>query len=100
MAIVAIDTPGVQHSLVVNQLMSWPADVIQQYGSVPDAQAHVTNTLVAAIRQQLPGVEVESLAFRSEPGLPVPDRQGEVERRRRRGRRGRRRPRGTGRWWE
>ena len=41
----------------------WPPSVIEQFGSVADAEASVVNQLSAAVQSQLPGVQIERIAY-------------------------------------
>lgn len=49
----------------------WPPSVIQKFGSIANAQAHVTNRLNAAVQRELPGVRVENIAYT--PAIEPPD---------------------------
>lgn len=51
----------------------WPSSVVGEFGSIANAEAHVTRALSAALRQANPGVTVEVIAYI--PSTEPPDRE-------------------------
>ncbi len=49
----------------------WPPGVVERFGSIANAQAHLTNRLSRAVQKALPGVRVESLSY--VPAIEPPD---------------------------
>jgi hypothetical protein len=41
----------------------WSGGTVRQFGGIPEAQAHATNALNAAVRSATPGVTIEALAY-------------------------------------
>jgi hypothetical protein len=51
----------------------WPSSVVEQFGSIANAEAHVIRALSAALRQAIPEVTVEVIAYI--PATDPPDRE-------------------------
>ncbi|MEW1547021.1 DUF4838 domain-containing protein [Streptomyces tsukubensis] len=53
---------------------TWPAAAVTAFGTVANAEAHVVNTLRAALATALPGVRVERIAYGAAIAPPTPGR--------------------------
>lgn len=51
---------------------SWPPEAVRRFGSIANAQAHVTRELEAVVRRRAPGVRVEAPAFVPAAYPPTP----------------------------